>query len=49
MVKLPCLVESPAAVAVMTSVPLAGTLAGAVYAPELVMLPEAADQTTELL
>jgi hypothetical protein len=40
------LVESWVEVAVMVSEPEAGTAAGAVYSPELEIVPETADQVT---
>lgn len=42
----PALVESWVEVAVMVSEPEAGTAAGAVYSPELEIVPETADQVT---
>ncbi len=42
--KLALFVWSPTEVAVMTAFPLAGRVAGAVYAPALDMLPAVADQ-----
>ena len=42
----PVFVESSVEVAVMVSDPEAGTVAGAVYSPELEMAPETADQLT---
>jgi hypothetical protein len=45
-VVLPDLVASSEEVAVMVSDPEAGMLAGAVYSPELEIVPETADQVT---
>ncbi|HEX4019932.1 MAG TPA: hypothetical protein VHX63_02210 [Acidobacteriaceae bacterium] len=42
----PVLVESWVEVALMVSDPEAGTVAGAVYSPELEIVPETADQVT---
>jgi hypothetical protein len=46
---LPDFVESWVEVALTVSDPEAGTVAGAVYSPELEIVPETADQVTEEL
>jgi hypothetical protein len=45
-VAVPDLVESAVEVALTVSVPEVGMVAGAVYSPELEMVPEIADQVT---
>jgi hypothetical protein len=45
----PALVNSCVEVAVIVAEPEAGTVAGAVYNPELEIVPESADQVTEEL